>query len=148
MIDLTALDQRIRDVVHAEARPLYVSQRTCAAVLGLDAETYLRLARRGAWPATKVRRLVTSRTADVAAYLDERIAHAPRHVVRPDRPSRRSIERSRASVRGGCQPEYRVDLSRVADSCSRARPARGRRRCRPRGGSHRGDDGMSAARAP
>jgi hypothetical protein len=74
MIDVAALDQRIREIVRDEARPLYVSQRNSAAVLGIDARAYLSAARSGAFPSTKIRRVVTARTADVVAWLDARIA--------------------------------------------------------------------------
>jgi len=94
VIDLAALDERIRQIVREEARPRSVSQRPVSAVLGRDREAYLRLARRGAWPSSSVRRLVTSRTADVAAYLDAQIdQRAARELPAPVTPIDAALRR-------------------------------------------------------
>ena len=72
---LGLLDERIREVVRAElARPAYVTQRSVEAVLGLPRRDYLRLARADVWPSTREGRLIVSRTADVLAYVESRIA--------------------------------------------------------------------------
>jgi hypothetical protein len=65
----------IRGVVREEvreqaARPAFVTQRSVEQVIGLPRREYLRLAREGAWLSTHERRLVFSRTADVAAYFE------------------------------------------------------------------------------
>jgi hypothetical protein len=64
----------VRAIVRDElARPEYVHQRIVEAVCGLPRRDYLRLAREGAWPSTRERRLVLARTADVMAYVERRI---------------------------------------------------------------------------
>jgi hypothetical protein len=75
VIDLAALDARIKAVIRAElARPVYVSQRSVESVVGLSRRDYLRLSRCRAWPSTRERRLVVARTVDVLAYVERSIA--------------------------------------------------------------------------
>ena len=64
----------VRRIVREErVRPDFVSQRSVESVVGLPRRDYLRLARDGAWPSTRERRLVVSRSADVAAYVETRL---------------------------------------------------------------------------
>jgi hypothetical protein len=75
LIDEGALASLVRDIVRREtARPEFTHQRNVEAITGLPPRDYLRLCRAGAWPSTKERRLVISRTADVIAYVEQRIA--------------------------------------------------------------------------
>lgn len=81
-----SLDALLREVVaaavHEEAarlaRPLYVTQRTSLAIVGLPPRDFLRLALEGRFPSTKEKRLVLARTEDVVRYVD-----AHRREVRP-----------------------------------------------------------------
>jgi hypothetical protein len=75
LIDETALASLVREIVRAEtARPEFLSQRSVEAVVGLPRRDYLRLAREGAYTTTRERRLVIARTADVVAFVEQRIA--------------------------------------------------------------------------
>jgi hypothetical protein len=56
------------------ARPAFVHQRNCAAVVGVPPRQYLRDARAKAFPSTKERRLVLARTAEVLAYYELRLS--------------------------------------------------------------------------
>jgi hypothetical protein len=78
VIDLDALDRRIDERIAAGARPLFVSQRNCLAVVGLEPRDYLHHARGGAFPTTKERRLVVAKMADVVAWLEARIERSTR----------------------------------------------------------------------
>lgn len=84
VIDEKALDERIRRIAREEAmRPAFVHQRNVEAVIGLPRRDFLRLARAAAFPATKERRVVLARTADVLAYVEERIPRRPPARVLP-----------------------------------------------------------------
>jgi len=54
--------------------PEFLTQHTVREVLGLEPRRYLRLCRSGAWPSSKIARDVTSRYADVRAFIESRIA--------------------------------------------------------------------------
>jgi hypothetical protein len=74
VIDLDALDARIRAIARAESvRPAFVNQRNVETVVGLPRRDYLRLGRAGAFPTTKERRLVIARTVDVLAAFELRL---------------------------------------------------------------------------
>jgi hypothetical protein len=73
VIDFAQLDARIRAVVLEVARPIYVSQRTVERVVGVPRRDFLRLARDGAFPSTKEKRLVVARTVDVLRYIETRL---------------------------------------------------------------------------
>jgi hypothetical protein len=74
MIEMLDADD-VRKIVREElARPVYVSQRTVEAVAGLPRRDFLRLARAGAFPSTRERRLVLARTEDVLAYVALKLA--------------------------------------------------------------------------
>ncbi len=67
-------EQDVRRIAREEAaRPVLVTQRSVEGVCGLPRRDYLRLARAGAWPTTRERRLVVARTVDVLAYVEERL---------------------------------------------------------------------------
>ena len=74
----SALIEAIADQVAARlpapsAQPEYVDQRTSS----IDCRTYVKAARNGAFPASKVGRLYIARRADVAAWLEGLRAPAP-----------------------------------------------------------------------
>ena len=74
LVDESALDRRIREIAEqVAARPVFVTQRNVESICGLPRRDYLRLARANAWPTTRERRLVVSRTTDVLAYVEQRI---------------------------------------------------------------------------
>ena len=74
---LAALEQRMRELAREEAaRPALVHQRSVEQWVGLPAREYLRLARAGAFPSTKERRLVVARTEDVLRVFAARLAVA------------------------------------------------------------------------
>ena len=74
-----ALDALVAAAVEARVaelrRPELVTQDTVAAVVGIDARSYLRLARVGVFASTRDRRKVIARTADV---LDAFTSHLQR----------------------------------------------------------------------
>ena len=76
LVDEHALEDFVRRVAREEARPLFVSQRTCERVLGIAPRDFLHHAREHAFVSTKERRLVIAKTDDVAAWLDARLARA------------------------------------------------------------------------
>jgi hypothetical protein len=61
--------------------PQFVTQHTVLSELGLLPRRFLRLARRGAFPSTKVDRDVVARRADVSAFIEARIQLAERRPV-------------------------------------------------------------------
>jgi hypothetical protein len=71
LVNEAALADLVRQIAREEsARPPYVSQRTVLAVVGgIGPRDYLRLAREGAFPSRKERRLVIASTEDVIAAL-------------------------------------------------------------------------------
>jgi hypothetical protein len=74
IVDVDALQELVRALVRDEvARPLLVNQRTVASIVGLDAREYLRLARAGAFPSTRERRLIVARTSDVVCVFESRM---------------------------------------------------------------------------
>jgi hypothetical protein len=69
-----ALEKRMQEIAEAaSARPAFVHQRTVEQHIGLPHRDYLRLARAGAFPSTKERRLVLARYEDVVAYVELRL---------------------------------------------------------------------------
>jgi hypothetical protein len=98
-----ALDERIRAAVEARVealqRPLLVSQRSVAAVVGLPPGAYLEAARRGDFPSHKAQRLVMAKTGDVVAYV-ERHPHPARSAAANDAEPGASSE-SRTLARAG-----------------------------------------------
>jgi hypothetical protein len=77
LLALGAVLEIVREVAREErAHPLNVTQRNVEAVVGLPRREFLEAARAGAFPCTKVRRVVIARTEDVARWLDGR--RAPR----------------------------------------------------------------------
>ena len=65
--------RRLAREVLAEARPAFVSQRTVMAVVGVPPRDYMRLAREGAFPVVKEKRIVLAKTADVVALFEGRL---------------------------------------------------------------------------
>lgn len=91
-------EQDVRRICREELqRPVVVSQRSIEAVVGLPRRDYLRLARSGAWPTTRERRLVLSRTADVLAWLEHRLSH--RDIKPANDASAESLALSRVGAR-------------------------------------------------
>jgi hypothetical protein len=54
--------------------PAFVTQLTVAPVVGISPRDFMRLAREGKFPSTKEHRRIVARTADVLAYIEERLA--------------------------------------------------------------------------
>jgi hypothetical protein len=65
----------VRRIVHDEARPLFVHQRSAERVLGLPGRDFLRGAHAGHFAWTKERRLIIAKTSDVVAWLERRLAY-------------------------------------------------------------------------
>jgi hypothetical protein len=81
MGDLDALARAVAPLVaELAARPMYVTQRTVPSVLGMPRKTYLDHCRAGTWPSLKDRRLVYSKTEDVAAFVAAHPAPHPHDV--------------------------------------------------------------------
>ena len=68
-----AVDRALQARVDELQRPELVHQRNVEAVVGLPRRDYLRLARDGAFPSTRERRLVIARAVDVVAVFARRL---------------------------------------------------------------------------
>jgi hypothetical protein len=87
------IDERIEARARELARPLLCHQRNCEAIAGVPSREFLRLARDGAFPTAKEKRLVVAKTADVLAYFEMRM-RAPSQAPAPNASSRsRSVRR-------------------------------------------------------
>lgn len=54
--------------------PIFLTQETVREVIGVPPREYMRAAREGLFPSTKLRRKILARTADVIAFLEARLA--------------------------------------------------------------------------
>ena len=75
LIDEGALASLVKEIVRAElARPVFCSQRSVEAVVGVPRRQFLRDARAQKFASTKEGRLIVSRTADVIRFYENQIA--------------------------------------------------------------------------
>lgn len=94
MTDLEAAIRRIvreeiAEALKAATRPETVSQRTVERWTSLPGRDYLAAARAGAFPVSKVKRLVMARTADVSSWIE---IHRKAEPVDEEDATRRAIE--------------------------------------------------------
>jgi hypothetical protein len=104
---VSALDQVLEATVDACVqrrvmelrRPLLVHQRNVHVVVGLPPRDFLRLARAGAFPCVRERRLVLAHTEDVVAFLAQRMSISHEETLAPVRETSEAVLLRRVGAR-------------------------------------------------